>query len=227
MELTQQLFIDVGTIQTEGGTQTTLTSIQKLTNNSYIFGANFFSFNLSLFHGGFDFSVQNQTLSVLGSSSMVNISYFNIRVRECPTEYPFYFLDFQKCYAQCPGMSFSNSTYNFCYPCHYTCDLCPDATACTACNASNFRYLVGSNCTCMPGYFESGVAKCIKCLDGCSECTNILACQTCNTSAGYSPSSTICVCNSSSYSDGSMCQTCSSALEWCTSCISATVCTSC
>ena len=145
--------------------------------------------------------------------SDINYTYFNFRVRECPADYPYYYVETQLCYTQCPAYCYLNTTYNFCYLCGYTCATCPNASFCQTCDPSMFRVMNTSThkCDCMPGYFDTGVMQCQSCSKGCTKCTSATTCVTCNTTGGYSLSAGACVCGGAFYvDDDGDCVACSS-----------------
>lgn len=96
------------------------------------------------------------------STNVSKLYYIAIqeRVRVCPNTSIYFLVDDQLCYSQCPSLRYAtNTTYNYCKKCHYSCLQCSSAdisTACTSCNASAARTLTNSSCLCNFTYFDNG-----------------------------------------------------------------------
>lgn len=107
-------------------------------------------------------------------------SYFtgyaiNIRARSCDTTNVYYFYENSTCIPTCPQYYYSNSSYKYCIKCHYSCLNCsaPAApTACTQCEAAQFRQLVTNTCSCQPHYFDNSTLLCASCYVNCLTCSN-------------------------------------------------------
>lgn len=77
----------------------------------------------------------------------------------------------------CFPSAFFNSTVPSCTICPYSCYTCDSSGTCLSCNATrDFRYLNGSSCLPLPGYFESGSAVAGQCSSNCLSCTSSFNC---------------------------------------------------
>jgi hypothetical protein len=116
----------------------------------------------------------------------LQISYFNVRVRQCPVPYYYFSNVSMQCWDTCsdPTMYYNSSTPE-CLPCFYPCYSCDptNISLCLGCDASTNRLLNGMECQCMPGYYEIGLKVCQKCPSWCLNCTTPSICTACDPSA--------------------------------------------
>ena len=95
------------------------------------------------------------------------IDYNLILTHNCPYSVPYSSQGL--CTDQCPARTFVNGTSLQCDRCPYQCYTCDDSyLGCLSCNATtDFRYLNGSNCLPMPGYYETFLTMSGSCSTGC------------------------------------------------------------
>lgn len=117
-----------------------------------------------------------------------------------------------------------------CSACSQTCLTCTVSTSCSACDATRFRNLTGSVCSCMNGYYElyntNQSRTCEKCSPECLTCsTSPALCGSCDSSknrvAGVDQSGRqTCLCPAGYYStpDGSCVQSNCNADPFCSEC---------
>lgn len=67
---------------------------------------------------------------------------------------------------------------NTCTTCPAKCASCSVSTVCTLCADKNRDIL--NNCSCITGYYDSGIDICQKCNPSCATCANLTTCLTCD-----------------------------------------------
>lgn len=118
-----------------------------------------------------------------------------------------------------------------CTACHYSCNACSGSlnTLCTACNVSDFRTLIGTQCLCNAGYIDTGVSICAACDYTCQACSGLAnnQCTSCNATNLRTLSFGKCICNAGHNDNGV--PACSICDATCLSCSgpSKTQCSSC
>ena len=80
---------------------------------------------------------------------------------------------------------------------------CSDASNCDSCSVNDSRYLNGTECLPMEGYFDNGTAEAAACSVGCLSCSSEENCSRCDT--GY-------------YLKEEKCYTCDSLVKNCIKC---------
>ena len=119
-----------------------------------------------------------------------------------------------------------------CLACSPICHLCSDFQVCTLCDTgNNFRELVNSSCICPNGYYDlsgSGNYTCQTCDYSCQSCSSATQCTSCDSAAHRisNSSSTLCLCASGYYDDGSN-EACILCPYDCVTCSNATTCLMC
>lgn len=145
----------------------------------------------------------------------------------------------------CPSGRYPNSNL-VCVPCSITCLTCSGAgtNACTSCPLGAFRSFtsVTSSCPCLGRYYDNGSMICQPCSIPCLTCNggSVLNCTSCQ--LGYTligsfcrPTTVSCTnyyyqgycvnsCPNSTYPSASDCLPC---INYCLTCLTSTVCTSC
>lgn len=109
------------------------------------------------------------------------------RMRSCPERTPYYYHAVQLCFDVCPSYTYTNTSFNFCVACKYSCSKCDNplvSLSCTQCASSDNRVLNGTNCDCAVGYFQQpgSIATCGTCNYRCVTCTSSsnLSCSSCD-----------------------------------------------
>jgi hypothetical protein len=130
---------------------------------------------------------------------------------------------------RCIAGFFDSGSVN-CSACSPTCLTCTNSSACTSCDATRFRNLTGTVCSCMNGYYElfhtNLTRTCAKCNPECLTCTTSPAlCTSCdptkNRVSGVDNSGRqTCLCQPGFYStpDGSCIQSNCNADPFCSQC---------
>ena len=85
---------------------------------------------------------------------------------------------------ECKPRTYYYPSYDRCRACHFTCYRCRYLSSygygCTTCNAtSDHRYLSGSKCLPLPGYYESGASAALPCSQNCWLCKSASYCYQC------------------------------------------------
>lgn len=126
IEASESTFADAGFILGSDGVQTNYTNIYYQIPNNFIIGVNYWRLDFSNSQKSFEVNItypNNITTST--NYSIVNFTYFNYRVRVCPTLEPYYNRANQMCYDTCPGGTYLiNSSVTFCSQCNNNCLLC-------------------------------------------------------------------------------------------------------
>ena len=71
------------------------------------------------------------------ASSIISGIAVQSRIRVCSNSTPYFHAHDQLCYDACPAGHGTNTTFNYCLECHYTCVECGqglDDTSCSSCN---------------------------------------------------------------------------------------------
>jgi hypothetical protein len=176
-----------------------------LSNQFYSLPQEFFT---SSFIGLLDFTISNVTCSLefnwefdsLNNRTVFNksvvypyanaicgmraarVNIFYLKTWACTTLFPYYNIATSKCDDFCPSYKYPNSTAKECQNCSFACFLCANGPllGCTACNAADFRELVGTQCVCKSGYFTNPTGTTV-----CKTCSSQLAnCATCQNTTG-------------------------------------------
>ena len=119
----------------------------------------------------------------------------------------------------CSNGYFINGTK--CQQCPFNCQNCSSPTgACTSC-VDPTRRDVKQNCSCITGFFNTGVANCSNCSQTCLTCDNSSACTSCNMTAYRMLKGAVCVCMDGYYelyhtNLTRSCQKCSVECKTCT-----------
>lgn len=117
---------------------------------------------------------------------------------------------------------------NTCVACPASCATCLTGSSCLTC--SDPTRIFASNCSCMIGYYDAGVAVCAKCSPSCATCNSSQTCLSCDARLFRTISGGACICANGYYEliyqNGS--KTCLACSPECATCsISASSCTSC
>lgn len=97
----------------------------------------------------------------------------------CPATSPYRDPLTNLCSNTCPNPYFQNASVYECSACYYTCASCSGSPACDSCNASNNRFLNGTLCQPMPGYYDNSSFIAIPCVSPCVNCLSLIVCLTC------------------------------------------------
>ncbi len=146
----------------------------------------------------------------------MKFSYMHHKTRTCPAGYPYYNISELLCYDVCNAGWYGDPVTMRCKQCRFDCTTCTNATACATCDATtNFRFLNGTSCSPLNGYFDNGTNSSVA-----SQCSS--PCATCQTTA------TRCLsCVSGHYLSSNTCLSCGSAITSCLTCTVPTFCTLC
>lgn len=101
------------------------------------------------------------------------------------------------CVTNCTADTYANNS-NTCTACSTACATCDpqDINSCASCSDATRN---GTNCDCLTGYFDAGVATCELCenhLANCTTCSNSSVCEAC--SAGMFLINGTCQCSNAS-----------------------------
>lgn len=151
------------------------------------------------------------TTTAFSTSGYNYISYnhWSLRQRSCPIGTPNFYQSDMRCYDTCPDGTYPNAATESCLACHFSCSACSSFSVCTACGPLSNRYLNGSSCLPLPGFFENGANQAGQCPNNCATCTSASSCTECQ--GGFYRTGSACIgCISN-------CQTCVNGLS-CASC---------
>ena len=135
LAVTSVFFVDYTVTSAYQGTQTVFASLpQGYFDLNFIGGLSSFSivdnleYNVTL-------NIPNGNTFYTPSTSLYNsVPQVQIRLRLCPTAYPYYNILDALCYVSCPTGTYGDSSAFICYACSTYCDTCLSATTCTLCS---------------------------------------------------------------------------------------------
>ena len=158
----------------------------------------------------------NTTISSTTNFNLLEFCYWSLKFRTCPPSNPYYCSTDGLCYDICPTGTYVNTTSKLCLACSFTCETCSSSSLCLTCSSSNFRYLNGTSCKPIVGYYENGTAIAAACSvplgSPCLNCTNNVTCVSC--ANGYYLSAgqcSICSLNCLACTGSLACTSCSSS----------------
>ena len=158
----------------------------------------------------------NTTISSTTNFNLLEFCYWSLKFRTCPLSNPYYCSTDGLCYDICPTGTYVNTTSKLCLACSFTCETCSSSSLCLTCSSSNFRYLNGTSCKPIVGYYENGTAIAAACSvplgSPCLNCTNNVTCVSC--ANGYYLSAgqcSICSLNCLACTGSLACTSCSSS----------------
>lgn len=128
--------------------------------------------------------------STLGNTTYITTSsefaklgliYWTLRYRNCPASHQYFQLSKELCHDVCPIGTYTIESSKLCKDCFYTCQQCSSYPSCSGCSSSSNRYLNGTRCLPIAGFYENGTAFAPPCSTGCIDCTSGSNCFACGT----------------------------------------------
>lgn len=153
IQKTQVNFIDFGWFDGTNGVQNKKINLEYFIQSNYIVGITKLQMNTQS-KQDFTLNIANTTtIQTTNKFNYLNFTYFNYRIRTCPTGYPNYSDSKKMCFDSCPvNGTYLNTAINpdgLCFDCNPNCLTCTNSSTCKSCNTSAGLVLNSSNlCQC-------------------------------------------------------------------------------